>query len=126
MTQVEQEKRTAQQALGAYGERVAEAHLVASGMQVLDRNWRCSEGELDLVLLDADVLVVCEVKTRTGEGGAGPHEAITPAKLERLERLAERWQVEHDVRADDVRIDLVAVHRPRRGAARIEHVRGLV
>ena len=126
MTQVEQEKRTAQQALGAYGERVAAAFLERAGLRVLESNWRCSEGELDLVLLDGPVLVVCEVKTRTGEGGAGPHEAITPAKLERLERLAERWQVEHDVRADDVRIDLVAVHHPRRGAARVEHVRGLV
>ena len=126
MTQVEQEKRTAQQALGAYGERVAETHLAATGMKVLDRNWRCSEGELDLVLLDHGVLVVCEVKTRTGEGGPGPHEAITPTKLERLGRLAERWQVAHGVRAAEVRIDLVAVHHPRRGAARVEHVRGLV
>lgn len=126
MTRVEQEKRTAQQALGAYGERVAEAHLVAAGMRLLDRNWRCSEGELDLVLLEGGVLVVCEVKTRTGEGGAGPHEAVTPAKLDRLQRLAERWQVEHDVRAEEVRLDLVAVHHPRRGAARLEHVRGLL
>lgn len=126
MTQVEQEKRTAQQALGAYGERVAEAFLERAGMRVLGRNWRCSEGEVDLVLLDGAVLVVCEVKTRTGECGPGPHEAITPTKLERLQRLAERWQVEHHVRADDVRIDLVAVHHPRRGAARVEHVRGLV
>ena len=126
MTQVEQDKRTAQQALGAYGERVAEAHLVHAGMRLLERNWRCSEGELDLVLLDGAVLVVCEVKTRTGAGGPGPHEAVTPTKLARLQRLAERWQVEHDVRADDVRLDLVAVHHPRRGAARVEHVRGLV
>lgn len=126
MTQMGQEKRTPQQALGAYGERVASTYLQHAGMRVLDTNWRCSEGELDLVLLEHGVLVVCEVKTRTGEGGAGPHEAITPAKLERLQRLAERWQVEHAVRADEVRIDLVAVHHPRRGAARVEHVRGLV
>ncbi len=113
-------------ALGAYGERVAQAHLIDAGLQVLDRNWRCSEGELDLVLREGDVLVECEVKTRTGEGGAAPHEAITEVKLERLLRLAERWQVEHGVRAPEVRVDLVAVHHPRRGAARVEHVRGLV
>lgn len=126
MTQVEQDRRTPQQALGAYGERVARAFLEGAGMAVLDANWRCSEGELDLVLVDGAVLVVCEVKTRTGDGGAGPHEAITPTKLDRLQRLAERWQVEHDVRAPEVRIDLVAVHHPRRGAALVEHVRGLV
>lgn len=126
MTQVEQERRTPRQALGAYGERVAEAHLVAAGLVLLDRNWRCSEGELDLVLREGRVLVACEVKARSGEGGAAPHEAITPAKLDRLLRLAERWQVEHGVRAPEVRVDLVAVHHPRRGAARVEHVRGLV
>ncbi len=113
-------------ALGAYGERVAATHLAEAGLELLDRNWRCSEGELDLVLREGDTLVVCEVKTRTGEGGAAPHEAVTPAKLERLQRLAERWQVERGVRAPEVRIDLVAVHHPRRGAARVQHVRGLV
>jgi putative endonuclease len=121
-----QDRRTARQALGAYGERVAAGHLERAGLEVLDRNWRCPEGELDLVLREGSVLVVCEVKTRAGEDGAGPHEAITPAKLERLQRLAERWQVDHGVRAEDVRIDLVAVHHPRRGAARVEHVRGLL
>lgn len=113
-------------ALGAYGERVAATHLAEAGLELLDRNWRCSEGELDLVLREGDTLVVCEVKTRTGESGAAPHEAVTPAKLERLQRLAERWQVERGVRAPEVRIDLVAVHHPRRGAARVQHVRGLV
>lgn len=122
----EQDRQTPRQALGAYGERVAARHLEAAGLEVVERNWRCSEGEIDLVLRDGDVLVVCEVKTRTGEEGAGPHEAITPAKLERLTRLAERWQVDRSVRAPEVRIDLVAVHHPARGAARVEHVRGLV
>ncbi|GAB2622242.1 YraN family protein [uncultured Nocardioides sp.] len=126
MTQDSQDRRTPRQALGAYGERVAAAYLEDVGLEVLDRNWRCSEGEIDLVLREGTVLVVCEVKTRTGEDGAGPHEAITPTKLERLTRLAERWQAEHDLRAPEVRIDLVAVHHPARGAARVEHVRGLV
>ncbi len=121
-----QDGRTARLALGAYGERVAAQHLEAAGLEVLDRNWRCPEGELDLVLREGAVLVVCEVKTRSGEDGAGPHEAITPVKLDRLQRLAERWQVEHGIRAEDVRLDLVAVHHPRRGAARVEHVRGLL
>ena len=82
---------TARQGLGRYGEDVAARRLVEAGMVVLDRNWRCAEGEIDLVLRDGDVLVVCEVKTRSGVGYGSPHEAVTPAKLERLGRLGERY-----------------------------------
>jgi putative endonuclease len=114
-----------QQALGQYGERLAERHLVAQGMAVLDRNWRCVAGELDLVLRDDDVLVVCEVKTRTSVDYGTPHEAVGPAKLDRLRRLAQRWQQEHSLAVPDVRVDLVAVLQPRRGAATVEHVRGI-
>ena len=79
------------QALGAYGERLAARLLVEQGLVVLDRNWRCPAGEIDLVLRDGDVLVVCEVKTRTSSVCGTPHEAITPVKLARLRRLAAAW-----------------------------------
>jgi len=114
------------QALGRYGEMVAERHLVDQGMITLDRNWRCDEGEIDLVLRDGDVLVVCEVKTRSNADHGEPHEAVDDAKLERLRRLAERWVADHGLgRAPGIRIDLVAVIHPTRGAARVDHVRGL-
>ena len=113
------------QALGAYGETVALRHLVNQGMVLLDRNWRCRDGELDLVMRDGDVLVACEVKTRTSEGCGSPHEAVDDVKLERLHQLAWRWAEEHRVRPPDVRVDLVAVVRPPRGAALLDHVRGL-
>lgn len=113
------------QALGAYGERVALRLLLAQGMVLLDRNWRCHEGELDLVMRDGDVLVACEVKTRTSAATGSPHEAVDDAKLARLHDLAWRWAEEHAVRPPDVRVDLVAVIRPRRGAALVDHVRGL-
>ena len=80
----------AKDALGAYGERVAAAHLVAAGMTVLDRNWRCPIGEIDIVARDGDVLVVCEVKTRRGDGFGHPLEAVTARKAARLRRLAAR------------------------------------
>ncbi|HEY0888938.1 MAG TPA: YraN family protein [Nocardioides sp.] len=112
-------------ALGAYGESVAERHLRQQGMVVLDRNWRCAEGEIDLVLRERDTLVVCEVKTRSTAVGGSPHEAITPAKLDRLRRLALRWAEAAGARPEEVRIDLVAVTRPARGAALVDHVRGL-
>ena len=113
------------QALGAYGEAVAARNLTTDVLVLLDRNWRCDEGELDLVLRDGDLLVVCEVKTRNGIACGTPHEAVTEVKLERLRRLAERWRVEHGVDPAGVRIDLVAVVRGRRGAAEVEHVRGI-
>lgn len=113
------------QALGGYGERVAERHLVEQGLVVLDRNWRCDDGEVDLVLREANVLVVCEVKTRSGPEGGTPHEAVTDEKLDRLRRLGERWAQAHDVRPPDTRVDVVAVLLSARGAARVEHVRGV-
>ena len=116
---------THNQALGAYGERVAAAHLAAQGMVVLDRNWRCDEGELDLVLRDGPVLVACEVKTRTSFDHGTPHEAVTDAKLERLRRLVVRWVEDRGVRPPETRVDLVAVLRPHKGPALVEHVRGI-
>ena len=113
-------------AMGGYGERLAARHLTTHGMVVLDRNWRCSAGEIDLVLRDGGVLVVCEVKTRSSDACGSPHEAITPAKLDRLKRLGLLWAEAHDVRPAEMRIDLVAVHRPRRGPSTVDHVRGLV
>ena len=113
------------QALGAYGERVAEEHLVAQGMTLLDRNWRCAEGEIDLVLRDGVVLVVCEVKTRTSTLNGTPHEAITDAKLHRLQRLGVLWADARGVSPQESRVDLVAVMRQRRGAAAVDHVRGV-
>lgn len=113
------------QAVGAYGETVAARHLAETGLRVLARNWRCDEGEIDLVLRDGDVLVVCEVKTRTSDVCGSPHEAVSPAKLDRLRRLAHRWAADHGLEPPETRIDLVAVRLPRRGAAEVEHVRGI-
>ena len=112
-------------ALGAYGERVAAQHLIDEGLVVLDRNWRCEAGEIDLVLRDGDELVFCEVKTRSGTAYGHPLEAVDGVKTERLVRLADRWIEEHDVVAPQVRFDVVSVLRAPRGAAEVEHVRGL-
>jgi putative endonuclease len=115
----------ASDALGAYGERVAASHLVAAGLTILERNWRCELGEIDIVARDGDTLVVCEVKTRAGTGFGTPLEAVTARKAARLRRLAARWMLDRGVHPVHVRIDLVGVLRPRRGAAEVEHVRGV-
>ncbi len=113
------------QALGQYGESLAAQHLADLGMVVLDQNWRCPAGEIDLVLRDGRVLVICEVKTRSSTDYGSPFEAVTPTKLARLRRLAAHWLAAHDVRPAEVRVDMVGVVRPRRGPSAVEHVRGI-
>ena len=112
-------------AMGGYGEASAARFLVGLGMVVLDRNWRCELGEIDLVLRDGPVLVVCEVKTRASAAFGSPLEAVTPVKVARLRRLAARWLAEHEVRASDVRFDLVGVRLDLAGDQRFDHVRGV-
>lgn len=113
------------QALGRYGEGLAARRLEESGLVLLDRNWRCPDGELDLVAREGDTVVICEVKTRSSVTAGTPHEAVTPDKLARLRRLGARWVREHAATPRGVRIDLVAVSVPRRGAPVVDHVRGL-
>jgi putative endonuclease len=111
--------------LGRFGEAYAARHLTERGMVVLDRNWRCEAGEIDLVLRDGRVLVVCEVKTRSSEAFGSPLEAVTERKAARLRRLAAHWLAEHDLRPPQVRIDLVGVLMPAGRSPVVEHVRGV-
>jgi len=130
-------------ALGRFGEDVAAAHLVAAGLTIVARNWRCREGEVDIVALEGDVLVMCEVKTRRGAGFGTPLDAVTPAKAARLRRLALRWladqragavassaagaetsSADEFARYAEVRFDVVSVLRPLSGPTSVEHLRG--
>lgn len=113
------------QALGAYGELLAARFLTRRGLVLLDHNWRCPEGEIDLVLRDGRTLVMCEVKTRTSNDYGTPHEAIDRRKLDRMRRLASCWLRAHSTHPDDIRLDLVAVIVPRTGDPEIDHVIGL-
>ena len=114
----------ARQAVGAYGERLAERHLTEQGLVVLARNWRCPAGEVDLILSDgAGVVVFCEVKTRRSGRFGTPAEAIGAAKVRRLRRLAAHWLAESPEHPREVRFDVVAVLPQPRGATRVEHVR---
>ncbi|MFJ4787043.1 YraN family protein [Streptomyces sp. NPDC088794] len=117
----------ARSALGKYGEDLAARRLSESGLTVLERNWRCGRtGEIDIVARDGDVLVVCEVKTRRAGPFEHPMAAVTPTKADRLRTLAERWAQEHGgAPPGGVRIDLVGVLLPDRGAPVVEHARGV-
>ncbi|WP_455355623.1 YraN family protein [Streptomyces sp. SYSU K217416] len=121
-----QRAQSAQRALGRYGEDLAARLLAEAGMTVLQRNWRCRAGEIDIVARDGDALVVCEVKTRRAGPFEHPMAAVTPVKAARLRRLAERWLQDHGgPPPGGVRIDLVGVLLPRRGAPVVEHARGV-
>jgi putative endonuclease len=111
--------------VGEYGEQLACTRLEQQGWVVVDRNWRCDQGELDIVALDGDCLVFCEVKTRRSRRFGSPVEAVVPAKAARLRRLVVRWLREHDLHARELRIDVIGVTVRRSGAAEVEHLRGV-
>jgi len=114
----------AKDAVGAYGERVAVRHLREAGMVVLDTNWRCHRGEIDVVARDGDTLVFCEVKTRRSMTCGSPVEAVVPSKVRRLRVLATLWLAESGLRARELRFDVVSVLTQASGPARVEHLRG--
>lgn len=111
--------------LGEEGERLAERYLTARGLRLIERNWRCREGEVDLVLDDAGTVVVCEVKTRTSRAFGDPVEAISRAKLARLRRLAARWLAEHPGGRRGVRIDVVGLLAHGDGTWSVTHLEGV-
>jgi putative endonuclease len=111
--------------LGRQGEQMAADYLKNAGLDILQRNWRCSQGEIDIVAAEGRVLVICEVKTRSDVRFGTPLEAITRQKAWRLRRLAALWLVTQQVIFDEVRIDVVGVLRTAPGQFTIEHVRGV-
>lgn len=116
----------AKDTVGRWGEDVAARHLVAAGLVILDRNWRCSVGEIDIIARDGRTLVFCEVKTRRGGGYGTPFEAVTVAKARRQRRLAAQWLEIAGLSVPDVRFDVVGVLCPRRGGPQVEHRRGVI
>ena len=96
-------------ALGGFGEKLAAAHYRAHGYAVLERNWRCRAGEIDLICARGTTLVVCEVKARTGSAHGHPLEAVTAPKQRRLRRLAAAYLRQQGRRWPEVRFDVVSV-----------------
>jgi putative endonuclease len=113
--------------LGALGEQVATDHLIGLGLRILDRNWRCRYGELDVIAADpvTDTVVFVEVKTRTGDGFGGLAYAVTGSKVRRLRRLAAMWLATRNGSWAGVRIDVIGVRVGRRRNPEITHVQGV-
>lgn len=115
-------------AIGRFGEQAAAAHLEAAGLTIIERNWRCRAGELDLIAREKHELVVVEVKTRSSTRYGSPAQAVDRAKIARIRRLTLLWLAEPERQGGrawaNIRFDVVSVLRhPSRGLL-IEHLRG--
>lgn len=110
--------------LGRSGEQLAVDHITALGWRIIDRNWRCRHGELDIVASDGVTTIVIEVKTRSSLDYGHPLDAITPRKLARLRRLAGEWCSTQEGLPRHLRIDVIGVIAGRDGVS-IEHRRAV-
>ena len=101
----------ARRALGASGEEAVAAWYESRGYEVVERNWRCRAGELDLILRRNRTFVFCEVKTRSSDAFGAPVEAVSRTKQVRLRHLAARWLEEAPMRPTEIRFDVASVLR---------------
>lgn len=114
--------------LGKAGEARAARHLIESGYSVIDRNWRCAQGEIDIVAVHDDYLAFVEVKTRRTEGFGHPFEAIDDRKKRRMWGVAHAWTVTHPDRAAGrrVRLEAIGIIGNDPATASLEHLVDLV
>ena len=117
----------AKDGLGKYGERVAATHLVNDGYELIDRNWRCDDGELkgelDIVARRGGVLTFVEVKTRSSVAFGEPAEAVGRDKVRKIRELATVWLRRHESDHDDISFDVMSVLHTGKGAAQVTHLR---
>jgi putative endonuclease len=113
-------------ALGQYGERVAARCLTEAGFEIIETNWRCARGELDIVARDGRTLVICEVKTRSSAAYGDPSEAVGRVKSQRLRGLSLQWLADHPGQWEAIRFDVVSVLKAGDAPARVRHLRGVL
>lgn len=114
-------------ALGRDGEDIAAAHLEAQGWRIIERNWRCPKGELDIIAWDEDeqTLVFVEVKSRSSVAFGEPVEAITWRKLAKLRELVTLWLRVTEPRVRSIRLDAIGVLMLRGREPELTHLRGI-
>jgi len=111
----------AKQLLGKEGERIAERYLKKKGYKLIERNYRCAVGELDLIVLDRRVVVFVEVKTRSGHGYGSPLEAVEFRKQRKMIQAAQYFLSEKKLHQRDARFDVVGISWPGREPV-VEHI----
>lgn len=113
--------------LGIRGEKLAQAFLRSRGYHILEANYRCPEGEIDLIATSGECLAFVEVRTRRGSRGGSPEESVTAQKKKRLEALAQGYLQSHENLPAQWRIDVVAVELDEKGrVSRLELIENAV
>lgn len=116
--------RTPKQRIGAAGEAAAASELEAAGCVILDRNYRCPYGEVDLIARDGEVIVFVEVKTRSSLAFGLPRDAVTAAKRRKIARTASHYLMTHVPEECPYRADIVEVAVVNGRIAAVRHLRG--
>jgi putative endonuclease len=114
------------QLLGRLGETAAARHLVQSGWEILERNYRCRKGEIDIVARDQEGVVFVEVRTRASDVFGTPEESITAPKARRMMHCALTYMATHPDLSADWRIDVIAVRVERNRTLSVSHYRNAV
>jgi putative endonuclease len=118
--------RDSRQRLGAWGERVAALHLESQGYTVVERNWRCRQGELDLIARVGDLWLFVEVRTRRGQALGTPEESLQRGKARQVLQVAQHYLYEHGLDDVEWRVDLIAVELDERGKLlRLEQIENI-
>ena len=115
--------------VGNIGEQLARTHLEAKGYRVVETNYRCRWGEVDLITRDGPIWVFVEVRARRGDALVSPEESVTPEKARRLTMAAQDYLEQQKLATDDIlwRIDLVAIRLgPRRRVLDVRHLENVV
>ena len=108
-------------ATGELGEDLAAHFLERSGLAVLERNYRCKAGEIDVIAQDGDELVFAEVRTRSGAAFGTPEESLTVRKRRKMAECAYSYLAERGAHGRTWRVDLVAIELDRGRVVRVDH-----
>lgn len=111
---------------GEKGERVAERYLLSRGYEILERQWRIRQGEIDLIARKDGEIVFVEVKTRRGSEFGSPEEAVTASKRERIRFAAWAYLAKTGLTEQPFRIDVIAIVWSRRDSIILRHLRNAV
>lgn len=118
-------RESAKQVLGRLGEAHAAEYLESAGYRIIERNWRCRYGEIDIVASHQGALVFVEVKTRSSDAFGHPFEAITEAKLRRMQLLARLWSAARPGSFGRPRLDVIGILAPGGALQRVQHLEGV-
>lgn len=110
-------------AMGQKGESIAVRFLQEKGYHILERNYRNTFGEIDIVANDAGTLVFLEVKTRKNANFSLPAEAVTVRKQQKISRVAQAYLSQHDQHDSNARFDVVTILQPDTATPQIELIR---